>query len=119
MKKVAALLVSVITVGCSSMSHAWKDYGINMGSCAPHSGWQSLKENTSPLDFWTDVGIKISMTVDYWRSDSDVCYGIDGMVKRSRLEFNWCALTRQNMYKALIKCSKTADYMVRQNLQGP
>lgn len=95
-----------LSVGLVSASaNAFKDYGIDMGSCAPTSGWQALKESTNPGDFWFDVGVELAMTLEDWGDDNSVC------IFSNREDREWCILTRRNMYQALTKCRATARYM--------
>lgn len=105
---IATALVAFCSI-CASKTYAFKDYGIDMGSCAPHSGWQSVKETASPGDFWFDVSIELSLTLDDWGYDENACAGAD------RDGYDWCVLTRQNMVYALRKCLNTANYMSRKH----
>ena len=103
-------LTASLSVGLlSDSAYAFKDYGIDMGSCAPTSGWQALKESTNPGDFWFDVGLEIRMTLEDWGDDNSVCIFSDTEDRQ------WCTLTRRNMRQALKKCLATADYMSRKH----
>ena len=103
------LTMSVAIALLSESANAFKDYGIDMGSCAPTSGWQSIKESTNPRGFWLDLSVELGMDLEEWGDDELACGHVD------RRNLDWCVLTRRNMLQALRKCEATADYMFRKH----
>jgi len=105
MKKLTLLIAMLMAIsGCSDISS-----GLNLESCNPKSGWQSLKENIMPKSFWIDQHGELAYSLAQG-FPTDHCSYKKG---KERYEcYSWSKNTRN----AVMKCFRHSTKMC--NLSG-